>query len=273
MASLIGKLRQWLDGDENEQRIAPTGELVAKNPAEKFVVSLAREVEKTMMREMFTPPGGLTYIPREYIVYLSKEDDLAWRGDKRRGLQQGLHHVLSERALAMLGSKPAQTASFAIELRTDEVLNAGEFRVQAVWDNETAKTIVKARQTKRITEPPDSPSELTTVRPRRSLFSIEVRKNGEVIQTAEFFKSIIVIGRGSSQTAVDLKLEGDPEISRRQATLRHENGTFSIVAEGTNPIVVEGRDIEKGETAEVTLGSTFEVGIFQLFLKPPEPVS
>ena len=46
--------------------------------------------EAVMQREMFTPPGGLTYIPREYVVYLSSEDDKDWQGDKRRGLEQGL---------------------------------------------------------------------------------------------------------------------------------------------------------------------------------------
>ena len=64
---------------------------------EEFLVKIAREVEAAMQREMFTPPGGPTYIPREYIVYLSAEDDKDWQGDKRRGLEQGLFHVLSER--------------------------------------------------------------------------------------------------------------------------------------------------------------------------------
>lgn len=273
MASLIGKLRKWLDGEENEERLAPTGELIAKNPAEKFVVSLAREIEKVMMAEMFTPPGGPVFIPREYLVYLSKEDDIEWRGDKRRGLQQGLHHVLSDRALAVLGNKPAQATSFAIELRCDEVLNAGEFRVQAVWDSETAKTIVKARQSKPVSEIPETLSELTTVRPRKTLFTIEVRRNGEIVQSAEFSKPTIVIGRGSSQTTVDLKLEGDPEISRRQATVQYENGRFSITVEGTNPIFVEGREVENGTTTVVAQGSAVEVGVYQLLLKPPERVS
>src|SRR5437588_12928493 len=87
-----------------------------------------------MQREMITPPGGPTYIPREYIVYLSSEDDKDWQGDKRRGLEQGLFHVLSERARELAGSVQLQTKSFAIELRVDGTLNKGEFRVQPVWD-------------------------------------------------------------------------------------------------------------------------------------------
>jgi hypothetical protein len=56
-----------------------------------------------MQREMFTPPGGPTYIPREYIVFLSNDDDKEWQGDKRRGLEQGLFHVLSEWSCELMG--------------------------------------------------------------------------------------------------------------------------------------------------------------------------
>ena len=41
-----------------------------------------------MQREMFTPPGGPTYIPPEYVVYLSNDDDRDWQGEKRRGLDR-----------------------------------------------------------------------------------------------------------------------------------------------------------------------------------------
>ena len=79
-----------------------------------------------MQREMFTPPGGPTYIPREYIVYLSNDDDKEWQGDKRRGLEQGLFHVLSERARELSGTTQLATKSFAVELRVDGTLNKGD---------------------------------------------------------------------------------------------------------------------------------------------------
>src|SRR2546423_15418362 len=99
-----------------------------------------------MQREMITAPGGPTYIPREYIVYLSNDDDKEWQGDKRRALEQGLFHVLSERARELAGSVQLQTKSFAIELRVDGTLNKGEFRVQPVWDEtEAGHTMVTVR--------------------------------------------------------------------------------------------------------------------------------
>ncbi|HXD30973.1 MAG TPA: translation initiation factor IF-2 N-terminal domain-containing protein [Pyrinomonadaceae bacterium] len=105
---------------------------------EEFLVKIAREVESVMQREMFTPPGGPTYIPREYIVYLSNDDDKEWQGDKRRRLEQGLFHVLSERAHELSGQTQLAAKSFAVELRVDGTLEKGEFRVQAVWDETNA---------------------------------------------------------------------------------------------------------------------------------------
>src|SRR6185503_10553266 len=97
-------------------------------------------------REMFTPPGGPTFIPREYIVYLSADDDRDWQGDKRRGLEQGLFHVLSERARELSGQTQLATKSFAVELRVDGTLSKGEFRVQPVWDEtESGHTMVTPR--------------------------------------------------------------------------------------------------------------------------------
>src|SRR5436853_3119822 len=113
---------------------------------EEFLVRIAREVEAVMQREMFTPPGGPTFIPREYIVYLSNDDDREWQGEKRRGLEQGLFHVLSERARELSGQTQLATKSFAIELRVDGTLNKGEFRVQPVWDEtEAGHTMVTVR--------------------------------------------------------------------------------------------------------------------------------
>src|SRR5215217_9415312 len=90
-------LRKWIDGEED---LDEQGEPLARSKWDDFLVAVAREIEHTMQREMFTPPGGPTYVPREYLVFLNPEDDAEWQGDKREGLQRGLHYVLSERAKA-----------------------------------------------------------------------------------------------------------------------------------------------------------------------------
>ena len=133
--SLLESIRRWIDGEQGEDLLEAADEhSKPRRIWEEFLVKIAREVEAVMQREMFTPPGGLTYIPREYVVYLSAEDDKDWQGDKRRGLEQGLFHVLSERAKELSGSNQLAAKSFAVELRVDGTLEKGQFRVQAVWD-------------------------------------------------------------------------------------------------------------------------------------------
>src|SRR2546423_12061939 len=132
--SLIESIRRWIDGESTDDILEEVDEQAhPRRAAEEFLVRVAREVEAVMQREMFTPPGGPTYIPREYIVYLSNDDDKEWQGDKRRGLEQGLFHVLSDRARELSGSVPIQTQSFAIEPRVGRTLSKHEISGQPAW--------------------------------------------------------------------------------------------------------------------------------------------
>lgn len=144
---LLESIRKWVDGEAAEDPLKQTEQhSQVRRVWEEFLVKIAREVEAVMQREMFTPPGGPTYIPREYIVFLSNDDDKEWQGEKRRGLLQGLHHVLLERARELSGKTKLAAKSFAVELRVDGTLSKGEFRVQPVWDeSEGGKTDVKPR--------------------------------------------------------------------------------------------------------------------------------
>src|SRR5258705_658081 len=190
---LIDSIRRWIDGETTDDLLEEADEHARPRRVwEEFLVKIAREVEACMQREMFTPPGGPTYIPREYIVYLSNDDDKDGQGHKRRGLEQGLFHVWSERARELAGAVQLQTKSFAIELRVDGTLNKGEFRVQPVWDEtETGHTMVTARPAQPTTAAPApeastqalpetddtgasaSEGEITVVRPRTvELYSI-----------------------------------------------------------------------------------------------------
>jgi hypothetical protein len=70
ISNLLSDFRRWLDGEDAASVRAETPK--ARRAYEEFLVSVAREVEAVMQREMFTPPGGPTYIPREYLVFLSR---------------------------------------------------------------------------------------------------------------------------------------------------------------------------------------------------------
>ncbi len=275
LKNLIGDFRKWLDG-EDAASLAPEAP-PARREWEEFLVSVAREVETAMQREMFTPPGGPTYIPREYLVFLSKADDSQWQGDKREGLQRGLYHVLSERAKELISDKDVQTKSFALELRVDGTLEKGQFRVQPVWDSTAPKTEVKPRQRvaaptvpvadpeETITAPLNNDSPATLVRPRAPLFVLEFSREGDAPETFACHKPQISIGRGAKDIQVDLRLDGDLEISRKQATIeRLADGRFAVTCEGRNALEVGGREVAQGDRVEFEASDAVRIGIYRM---------
>src|SRR5688572_1970433 len=252
-----------------------------------------------MQREMFTPPGGPTYIPREYVVYLSAEDDKDWQGDKRRGLEQGLFHVLSERARELSGANQLAAKSFAVELRVDGTLEKGQFRVQGVWDEtESGHTMVTPRVgagqataaisgqapplnlNDTIRERADGSSgdtegdselgEATVVRPRiKTLYQVELWREGVREAVVPISKQEISIGRGSRSISVDLPLKGDPEVSRVHAVLTQENdGRFWVVSKGRNPLLLNGREVSRDERTEVLPDQKIAICNFVLRIQP-----
>ena len=301
---LLESIRKWIDGETGEDLLEAADEhSKPRRIWEEFLVKIAREVEAVMQREMFTPPGGPTYIPREYIVYLSAEDDKDWQGDKRRGLEQGLFHVLSERARELSGATQLATKSFAVELRVDGTLEKGQFRVQGVWDEtESGSTMVTPRVSpaqsssgassgassgqsqpinlndtvrERADGSGDSTSEneqgeQTVVRPRiQTLFSIELWRDGVREAVVPITKSEITIGRGSRSITVDLQLKGDPEVSRVHAVLTRENdGSYWIVPKGRNPLLINGREIPREERAQVMPDQKIAICAFIIRIQP-----
>jgi hypothetical protein len=288
---LIESIRRWIDGETTDDLLEEADEHAKPRRVwEEFLVKIAREVEACMQREMFTPPGGPTYIPREYIVYLSNDDDKDWQGDKRRGLEQGLFHVLSERARELAGSVQLQTKSFAIELRVDGTLNKGEFRVQPVWDEtEAGHTMVTVRPataasagapptaapTEGGTEGQDTgagstESEVTVVRPRLvELYSIELWREGVRQSVAPITKAEITIGRGSKSVSVDLPLKGDPEISRVHATLTFDDqGRYWVTPKGRNPTLVSGRELPRDQRSVVQPDEKIAICSYTLRIQP-----
>ena len=219
--SVLEKVRRWIDGETAElvlEKAARDAQVKPRSSAEEFIVKIAHAVEAVMEREMVPLPQGTTIIPTEYIIFLSEPDDKDWQGAKRRGLEQGLYHVLAERAKEIAGRKKLETKSFAVELRVDGTLDGGEVRVQHGWEEASSgNTSVLARPKPkspvpkpRVIPPPpvaqpipppnftahqpggtlrndqispvrgiDQPEELTAVSPRQTtLYFLEVWRGG-----------------------------------------------------------------------------------------------
>ncbi|HEX8558700.1 MAG TPA: FhaA domain-containing protein [Pyrinomonadaceae bacterium] len=285
--SILDSIRRWIDGEVADDPLAEVDEKARPRRVwEDFLVKVAREVEAVMQREMFTPPGGPTYIPPEYVVYLSNEDDKDWQGEKRRGLEQGLYYVLSERARELSGQTQLATKSFAVELRVDGTLNKGEFRVQPVWESneQGGHTMVTARPadlstvTAAAAPPADGgadtgslESEVTrvSVRPVPELYSVEVWRDGQRQTVVPVVKNEITIGRGSKSVTVDLPIKGDPEVSRAHATLELDNtGRFWFTPKGRNPTFVGGREVPREERVEVLPDQKIDIATYTLRIQP-----
>jgi hypothetical protein len=289
---IIESIRRWIDGEVSDDPLAEVGEQSRPRRVwEEFLVKVAREVEAVMQREMFTPPGGTTFIPPEYVVYLSGDDDKEWQGEKRRGLEQGLYHVLSERARELSGQTQLATKSFAVELRVDGTLEKGQFRVQPVWESNEAggHTMVTARPAELgtassqgaaqstlstaataggDTEQPESEVTKVSVRPQE-LYSVEVWKGGVRQSVAPVFKNEITIGRGSKSVTVDLPVKGDPEVSRSHATLELDNsGRYWFTPTGRNPTFVGGREVPREQRVEVKPDEKIDIASFTLRIQP-----
>src|SRR3982750_2002450 len=149
--SCLEKVRRWIDGETAElvlEEAARNAQVKPRSTAEEFIVKIARAVEEVMQRELVPLPQGTSIIPSEYAIFLSDEDDKEWQGIKRKGLEQGLYHILAERAKEIAGKRKLETKSFVIELRVDGTLQKGNIRVQHSWEDSSAignKTGVLAR--------------------------------------------------------------------------------------------------------------------------------
>lgn len=147
--SILDKVRRWIDGETSElvlEEAARDAQVKPRSKAEEFIVKIAREVESVMQSEMVPLPQGTTIIPSEYTIFLSGDDDKEWQGVKRKGLEQGLYHILAERARELAGKKKLETKSFVIELRIDGTLEKGDIRVQHSWEESASnKTGVLTR--------------------------------------------------------------------------------------------------------------------------------
>ena len=156
--SVLDKVRKWIDGETSElvlEEAARDAQVKPRSASEEFIVKIARAVEAVMQDEMVPLPQGTTIIPTEYTIFLSDEDDKNWQGAKRRGLEQGLYHILAERAKEIAGKKKLETQSFAVQLRVDGTLEQGDIRVQHSWEDPNAnKTSILSRMKPNIDIPP-----------------------------------------------------------------------------------------------------------------------
>jgi hypothetical protein len=218
-------------------------------------VEIARKLAKEMQDNQ-TKSISHTYVPNHYTVWLSTED----RGHFE-GYEEGLKKELSDYLL-----EHARTEGLAlvtrptIDFETDDRLSLGEFGIQA--------QLVQPPEE----EVPDWPSEAGAAAgdfghtmvysPDREARKLEPRdrpRTGRALLVGENKRTVLsgsrlLIGRSRD---CDISVE-DPNVSRRHAELRNEDGRWVVADLGsTNGVKVNGQRVaqaalESGD--EVVLG-------------------
>jgi hypothetical protein len=221
-------------------------------------VEIARKLTKEM-EDNKTVSISRTYVPNQYVVWLSPDDRTEFEGYED-GLKKELSDYLLEHAR---GEGLALLTRPSVDFQTDERLNLGEFGIQAM-----------------LVRPPEEERPELTPEPAEfghtMVYSIDrearrldapVQGGGRAMLVGGGKRTVlsgnrIVIGRSRD---ADVALD-DPNVSRRHAELRREGGTWIVADLGsTNGVKVNGHRVAESALApgdEITLGLerlTFEV--------------
>jgi hypothetical protein len=210
-------------------------------------VEIARKLAKEM-EEAKSVSLSRTYVPNQFWVYLSP-DDRAHFDTYEDGLKKELSDYLLEHArshgLALL-TRPT------VELETDDRLGLGEFGIQAklVKPAEAGDEVEAVEGDFGHTMVYSTTGARRVESPRVATRALLVGEDKRTVVSGDPF----VIGRSRE---CDLVLD-DPNVSRRHAELRREDGGWAVRDLGsTNGIKLNGQRSRGGRLTpgdEITLG-------------------
>jgi hypothetical protein len=221
-------------------------------------VELARKLAREM-DEHRTVSLSRVYVPNEYVVWLSTQDRTRYEGVEQEVIEELGAYLLehARRESLALASRPA------IEFRTDERLELGEFGIQA--------RLVRADQNADRVRQADHGHTMiysTSDRLRAPLDEAQAERAGRALMVVDGKRMLVppagaVLGRSRE---CDIVLT-DSNVSRRHAKVRPEGGRWAITDLGsTNGVRVNGRQIAAAHPLSpgdhVELGTTeviFEV--------------
>ncbi len=214
-------------------------------------VELARKLAKEM-EDAKSVSLSRTYVPNQFWVYLSPQDRAQFE-TYEDGLKKELSDYLLEHArtngLALL-TRPT------VELETDERLSLGEFGIQA--------KLVQPAEADAEAEAVEGDFGHTMVYSTTGARRVESpRKDSRALLVSDDKRTVVsgdpfVIGRSRE---CDLVLD-DPNVSRRHAELRREDGGWAVRDLGsTNGIKLNGH---RSRGARLNPGDEITLGISRL---------
>jgi FHA domain-containing protein len=216
-------------------------------------VELARKLAKEM-EENRTISVSRVYVPNEYRIFLAPDDRAQFEGYEP-GLKKELSDYLLEHArtegLALV-TRPA------IEFETDDRLELGEFGIQARLVGDLEELEVEEEPAGEfghtMVYSPDREARKLEAPPPETARALLVGEGRRTVLSGD----LVVVGRSRD---CDLVID-DPNVSRRHAEVRREDGGWVIADLGsTNGLKVNGRRV-----AEATLqpGDEISLGLSRL---------
>ena len=210
-------------------------------------VEIARKLAKEMSDNK-TVSISRTYVPNHYSVYLSPSDR-----EQFEGYEEGLKKELSDFLLDHARQEGlALVTRPTIDFKTDDRLELGEFGIQA--------QLVNAPDDERSEPEPGDFGHTMVYSVDRAARELPPREPpGRALLVGEGKRTVLAGSRlliGRSREC-DIRLD-DPNVSRRHAELRRDNGGW-VVADlaSTNGVKVNGRRVEEHALRagdEITLG-------------------
>jgi len=217
-------------------------------------VELARKLAKEM-DDHRTVSLSRTYVPNEYVIWLSPQDRTRYDGVEHEVAEELSAYLLehARRERLALVSRPV------ISFRTDDALALGEFGIQA--------RLVRAPEEAGAAAPQQAAHGQTMVystagRVQEPLQAERRARRGRAFLLAEGKRLSIpdhgaVVGRSRE---CDVVL-ADSNVSRRHAEIRPAGTGWTVGDLGsTNGVRVNGRPVAGGEAAPVQDGDRIELG-------------
>jgi FHA domain-containing protein len=213
-------------------------------------VEIARKLAREM-DEHKTVSVSRTYVPNEFVVWLSPEDRQSFEGVEREVRDELVAYLLehARRERLALVSRPE------ITFDTDDRLRLGEFGIQARLVRPAADAVEQADHGHTMVYS-------AAARTQEDLHEARAARQGRPMLVAEGKRYAIgpggaTIGRSRE---CDIVL-ADSNVSRRHAELRPSGGGWTITDLGsTNGVRVNGRDVRPREPVAIAPGDRVDVG-------------
>lgn len=214
-------------------------------------VELARKLAKEM-DEHRTVSVSRTYVPNEYVVWLSPEDRERYQGVEREVIEELgaylLEHARRER-VAMI-SRPV------IEFRTDDDLSLGEFGIQA-------RTVKLGEGDAHQGDHGQTQVFSTSDRIQAPLQEERASRAGRAVLVAEGKRHAIGPGGATIGRSRDCDIVlADSNVSRQHAEIKPgPQGRWTVADLGsTNGVRLNGRGVPAGKGAALTAGDHLTIG-------------